>query len=148
MSTPNCPGCQDCCIDVAYPRQLQCHNLDCCYCCKEVEVKLAPNKCYAAGSALAEISGDVNGVGAQPGVYDIFDPQASNGLQHALVVLKYDIQTDANGRIAAGLWGCGYFTTKAYVCGTFALGDLNFDWRAAKASGLPIRVINGIAYLG
>lgn len=146
MSNLICNDCGNCCIDIAFPRQVTPAS-SCCYCGEMIEIKIAPNQVIKAGTILG-------GITAMPKTYKAFDALAQDGTQVAKVVLVYDTCTDDAGRIKnqSGLWGCGPATTQAFICGKFRLseiadGDIGVI-NAAKASGLPIREIDGWVYLG
>jgi len=149
MAIFSCTDCNGCCIDVAAPKKLFISE-SCCFCGEETEILIAPNQVIAAGTILGEITGDANGNGAIPQTYKAFDKDATDGTQKAKVILKYDTCTDEKGQVTnwSGIWGCGRNTTKAYVCAKLDARQIVGDIEAARASGMPIRVINGWAYYG
>ena len=146
MSNLVCNDCGTCCINVSAPRHIEPHS-SCCYCGERVEVKIAPNQVIKAGTIIGELTD-------MPMTYKAFDPLATDGTQYARVVLEWDVCTDDAGRIKnwSGLWGCGPNTTQAYLCGKFSLRDINDGdigiINAARASGMPIRIVNNIVYIG
>ena len=138
MATENCANCDEC-VTEGCLREIQC--LYSCGCCCTLPVRVVPNRNIIAGTISAQRQSDE--------FWDAFDPTAVDGLQIPRGVFRYDVTTDAKGRIMqfSGPWNtnCGPFVTNSYFCGTFRLSETLGNLTAALSHEGFGRIIEGFA---
>ena len=138
----DCVNCGNgCCFDINFPEQLQCQA--CCGgCCKD-SVTLPPNYCVRRGDVLVPVTGNAEGVGAEPNVFKKWNETATDGtaLAYDMVIAVHDAQTGSDGKIHFGI-GCGKPDYPVYLCGIFNASEINVDYRKLRAAGAPISVVN------
>lgn len=140
-----CPTCgSDCCINLAVPRRIypRCEN----QCCN-FAMKVAKCQAMPAGQLVAELKDS-------PRTIVPFNPDGTDGSQFAIGALSEDFATNDKGQRILSTMNppyCGPNEVEMYACGRFKRKDIQGDDNyiaAARASGLPIRVIGGEVFIG
>ena len=131
MSTAlDCTNCDECADSPCFEEVLG-DALGCAKPC-EIPVRLTASKTFTAGQLMGQKVAD--------GLWDVFDPLASDGTQTARGVLRYSVTTDSQGRMThlrVPLTGsaCGPYYTNVWVEGYFRIEETIGD--LATALGQP-----------
>ena len=132
----DCVQCDPCVTEFCLAEILCLYS---CGCCCTLPIRIVPNRMLAAGTILAQRQEDE--------LWDAFDPDAENGLQIPRGVLRYNVNTDASGRLQNFIspWNsaCPPLVTNVYYCGTFRIEETIGDLGAALSHPGFGRLIEG-----